>query len=196
MKRIFNTIINGYMGLLFPLIMTIILLEKLHHLISPLVMGIESKLHISRMLGVVGVILISALIMLLLGFLCGLLIKSSWVKKQIKKYEENVLEKIPIYNLLKSLFGSGTQKNKNDFRPALLSDGTSFSLCYVTGECNDFYTVFICDGGLGGGELRLVPNKDVRLLDMHLSEFTRLIKQYGVGSANYAEILSKATQPE
>ncbi len=188
MKKIINTIINGYMGLLFPLIMTIILLEKLHHLIYPLVETIENKLHISRILGVLGIILISAVVMILLGYLSGLLIKSSFVKKEVEKFEDKILGKIPLYNLLKSLFGTGVgSKDSNVFRPALLMDEKSFSLCYVTSESANFYTLYISEGGLSGGELRIVPKNIVRLLDINLAEFTRLVKQYGVNSAQYAE---------
>ncbi len=188
MKKFFATTINGYIGILFPLIVTIILLEKLHHIISPLVHSIEARLHISRLLGVLGVLLISALIMILLGYLCGLLIKSPWIQKQVRKFESGVLEKIPVYNLAKSLFGTEAGiKSENNFRPALLKDGDAFSLCYVTSESADFYTLYVSEGGLSGGELRIVPKSSVQLLNIRLPEFTRLIKQYGIGSAQYAE---------
>ncbi len=188
MKKILNTVINGYMGILFPLIMTVILLEKLHHMISPLVQRIEDKVQITRTLGVVGIIVISAVIMILLGLICGLIVKSPYVKKQIEKFEDKVLSKIPIYTLLKSIFNSELGiKGKEHFRPALLQDGDSFSLCYVTSESQDYYTIFMTDGGLGGGELRIVPKNAVRILKVGLNEFTRIIKQYGVNSAQYAE---------
>ncbi len=192
MKKFLVTIVNGYLGILFPLIMTIILLEKLHHLLSPLILFIENRLHISRILGVVGIIFISAILMILLGYLAGLLIKSPLVKKQVEKFEDTVLRKIPIYNLIKSIFGTSVGiKNTDNFLPALLSDGDeSYSLCYVTNESNEFYTVYISEGGLSGGELRIVPKKLVKVLDIHLGEFTRLIKQYGVNSAYLAEKFS------
>ncbi len=188
MKKFVSTIVNGYMGLLFPLIMTIILLEKMHHLISPLVVGIENKLHISKIAGVFNLILISALIMLLLGYLAGILIKSPFIKKQIEKFESKILSKIPIYNLIKSVLGTEIGvKGNNNFRPALLQDGASFSLCYVTSESDSFFSVFISEGGLSGGELRIVPKDNIRLLKVGLNEFTKIIKQYGVNSAQYGE---------
>ncbi len=192
MKKILNTILNGYLGLLFPLIMTIILLQKLHHLIYPLVLTIENKLHISRALGALGIIFISAFIMIILGYFAGLLIKSPFIKKEVGKFEETVLSKIPMYNLIKSLFGTEIGiKGKDNFRPALLADEQSFSLCYVTSESDEYYTVYVSEGGLSGGELKIVPKNRVRLLDIGLNEFTRLIKQYGVNSAQYAESFLK-----
>ncbi len=189
MKKIVSIIINGYMGLLFPLIMTIILLEKLHHFISPLVIGIENKLHISKITGMFSLIIISTIIMVLLGYLAGIIIKSPFIKKQIESFEVKILSKIPIYNLIKSLLGTEIGiKGKGSFRPALLQDGSSFSLCYVTSESDSFYTVFISEGGLSGGELRIVPKNNIRFLKVGLNEFTRIIKQYGVNSAQYAEI--------
>ncbi len=188
MKKILATIVSGYMGLLFPLVMTIILLEKLHHLIYPVVEAIENKLHISRVLGVMGIILISVVFMIFLGYLSGLLIKTPFIKKEVSRFEEAILGKIPLYNLLKSVFGTQVGvEDKNVFRPALLTDEKSFSLCYVTSESENFYTLYVSEGGLSGGELKIVPKDTVRLLNIGLAEFTRLIKQYGVNSAQYAE---------
>ncbi len=191
MKSFFGTIINGYLLLLFPLVMTIFLLEKLHHILLPLVQFIEKNLHVSRILGVFGVIIISAVLMLLLGYLCGILVKSPFIRKEIGKFEEMVLLKIPIYNLLKSVFDSGIGTRQSEkFLPALLSDGDqSYSLCYVTNQSGNFYTVYVCEGGLNGGELRIVPQKFIKVLDMKLVDFTRLVKQYGVNSACLVEQL-------
>ncbi len=192
MKKFLTTIFNGYLSLLFPLIVTIILLEKLHHLIRPVVDRIGEHLHITRILGVLGVILISVMIMILLGYLAGLLVKSTFVKNKITKFETAVLDKIPAYNLFKSIFGTEVGiKGSDNFLPALLSDGDSqgFSFCYVTNESPDFYTVYVCEGGLSGGELRIVPKKAVKLLDITLTEFTRLVKQYGVGSSHITKLI-------
>ncbi len=188
MKKFISTIINGYIGLMFPLIVTVILLQKLHHLIYPLVLNIEEKLHISRFLGVISIVVISAVLMIFIGYLAGLLIKTPFVKKLVEKFENEILSKIPIYNLLKSLIDTEIgAKGNNKFLPALLKDGDSFSLCYVTSESEDYFSVFISEGGLSGGELRIVPKDTVRLLNVGLNEFTRIIKQYGVNSAQYAE---------
>ncbi len=190
MKKFFLTVVNGYLGLLFPLIVSIILLEKFHKMIYPAVLFIENKLHITRMVGVLGVVLISAALMILLGYLCGLLIKSSFVKKSINKLEDNVLSKIPMYNLVKQIFSTEVGiKNGNNFLPALLIDGNSYSLCYVTNESQSFYTVYVSEGGLSGGEIRIVPKNTIKLLNIGLAEFTRLIKQYGINSAYIVEKL-------
>ena len=188
MKKIFNTILNGYLSILFPLIVIIILLEKLHHYIYPLVQLIESKLHVSRLIGVFGIILTSALLMLLLGYLCGLLLKSKKVKKMMSGLEDDVLSKIPMYNLVKSVFITEANiEGEEHFRPALLVDDKSYSLCYVTNESDNFYTVYVSEGGLSGGEIRIVPKNMVKLLNIGLAEFTRLVKQYGIDSARLAE---------
>ncbi len=191
MKKIFSTILSGYVGLLFPLIVVFILLEKLHHIIQPVVLSIEKMLNITRILGVIGIFLISIVIMLIIGYLAGLLLKSAFVKNKIALLEENVLSKIPVYNLIKSIFGTSIGVKKSDsFRPALLGDERSYSLCYVTNEGESFYTVYVCEGGLNGGEIRIVRKEDVKLLNVHLSEFTRLIKQYGVNSTYLIERIS------
>ncbi len=188
MKKILGIIVGGYVGLLFPVAISIILLEKLHHLLLPLNHWIESTFHISRLVGVFNVLLISVLILLLLGYLCGLLIRSEFVKKQMKKYEEGVLARIPVYNLIKSvLYTESGISSDDNFRPALLEEGDLYSLCYVTNESEHFYAVYVSEGGLSGGNIQLVPKDKVKILNIGLPEFTRLVKQYGVNSAQLAE---------
>ncbi len=191
MKKIVNVIVNGYLGLLFPLIVSIILLEKLHHLLLPVTHWVESQLHISRLLGVLNVLVISILLMLLLGYLCGCLLGSAFVKRQVEKYERNVLSKIPVYNLIKSVVSSqvGTASKAN-FRPALLLDEEGFALCYVTSESERFYGLCLIGGGLNGGDVKIVRKEKIRLLDVSVAEFSRLIKQYGIDSAELAEKLT------
>lgn len=188
MKKILNIIIGGYVGLLFPAVVSIILLQKLHHLLLPLNHWIESTFHISHLFGVFNVMVISILLLLLLGYLCGLLIRSEFVKKHIKLYEEKVLSRIPIYNLIKSvLYTESGISSDNNFRPALLKEEDILTLCYITNESEHYYTLYVSEGGLSGGNIQIVPKDKVKILNISLPEFTRLIKQYGVDSAHLAE---------
>ncbi len=188
MKKLISKICNGYLGLLFPLIVSIILLEKLHHLLLPVTHWVESQLHITRLLGMLGILLISILLMLLLGYLAGWLLGSSFVKRQVERYENGILSKIPMYNLLKSLLGTQTGLREDDnFRPGLLQEEEALTLCYVTSESEHYYTICLANGGLNGGDVRIVLKGKVSLLDMSLPEFTRLVKQYGIHSAMLAE---------
>ncbi len=191
MKKILNIVVGGYIGLIFPAVVSVILIEKLHHLMLPLNHWIEATFHISRMAGVFNVMVISVMLLLLLGYLCGLLIRSAFVKKQIKRYEEKVLSRIPIYNLVKSvLYTESGASSDNNFRPALLVEDEIYSLCYITNESEHFYTVYVSEGGLSGGNIQIVPKEKVKILQISLPEFTRLVKQYGVDSARLAEQVS------
>ncbi len=188
MKKLLNIICNGYLGLLFPLIVSVILLEKLHNLLLPVTHWVESQLHVTRLLGVLGFFVISILLMLLLGYLCGLLLGSPLVKRQIEKYENNVLSKIPVYNLIKTVLGSQVGvRSEDNFRPALLYEEEGFSLCYVTSESERYYAICVLSGGLSGGDVKIVLKTKIRLLNISLPEFTRLVKQYGINAAILAE---------
>ncbi len=194
MKKLISKVCNGYLGLLFPLIVSIILLEKLHHLLLPLTHWVESQLHITRLVGVLGILLISIVLMLLLGYLAGWLLSSSFVKRQVERYENGILSKIPVYNLLKSLLGSQTGiRSEDNFRPGLLQEEEALTFCFVTSESEHYYTICLANGGLNGGDVRIVSKEKVNLLDMSLPEFTRLVKQFGINSAMLAERSLKKT---
>lgn len=188
MKKFINIVLNGYIGLLFPLVICIILIEKLLHLISPLISFIEDKLHVTHILGVIGIILISALLLILLGYLAGILFKSRAVKKKIETLENKFLEKIPLYNILKTVLDKEINPEKsNSFKPALIKEKDFFLLGFVTSESENYYTVNICEGGAISGRIEIVPKDVVRFLDISFIDFMKKIKQYGINSAQFAE---------
>jgi uncharacterized membrane protein len=188
MKKFINLVLDGYLKLLFPLLVCIILLGKLLQILNPVVHFLKDKLHITKLVGFLDVFLISLVLLLLIGLLAGLLIKSNFIQQKTKWLEDTLLRKLPFYNELKSmLHRDSNDADENNYRPALVKEGDSFSLGYVTGKSKGFYTVIICDTNLQGGELRIVPKELVKLLDISFFEFSRRIRQYGANIADFAE---------
>ncbi len=188
MKKLIDLIFDGYVKVLFPIVVCIFLLEKLLKIIHPVTIFVREKLHTSRILGVLDAFLISTLILIILGLLAGLLVKSQFVRSKTKWFEDTLLRKIPFYNELKSLLHRDTNEaDENNYHPALVKDGDFYLLGYVTGKSERFYTVVICDTNLQGGELRVVSKDLVKLLNISFFEFSRRIRQYGANVAYFAE---------
>ncbi len=192
MKNLWNFILDGYIRLLTPILIGVIVIEKLLHLLSPLIHQIREHLHVNRWVGSLDAFLVSVIVLLLLGLLSGLLLKSKFIVQKTKSIESGILRKIPMYNELKSLLGERTkQQETENYLPALLNDGSYYALGYITDQSDNFYTIVICDTSLHGGELRIVPKDSVKLLDISFFEFARRIRSYGTNAAHFAEELDK-----
>ncbi len=191
MKKLFNFILDGYVRLLFPLVVCFMVIEKVLHVLNPLIHQIKDKLHIQRLVGVFDIFLISLVVLLLVGLLAGLLLKSAYVSKKIKAIESSILRKIPVYNELKSLFDKNQTKkpDPDNYLPALLKEEERYALGYITDQSENYYTIVICDTSIHGGELRVVPKESVKLLDISYFDFSQRIKMYGSNLAHFAEEL-------
>lgn len=187
MKKSWDFIVDGYVRLLLPLLICIIFIEKLLHILNPLIHQIKDKLHVTKWVGVLDVFLVSIVVLLVLGLLCGLLLKLKFVQKIIKGLENSVLRKIPLYNELKSLLTKNNVSISENYLPALIQDDDGFSLGYVTDQSAHFYTVVICDTSLHGGELKVLRKDLVKLLDISFYEFAKSIRSYGAKAAHFAE---------
>ncbi len=188
MKKLLDLLFDGYVKLLFPFVVCILLIGKILQILNPVIHFTKEKLHVSAWLGFLDVFVVSAVLLLVLGLLAGLLVKSKFVQHKTKWIEDTLLRKLPFYNELKSMLHRDTNDtDENNYHPALVRDGDFYSLGYVTGKSEKFYTVIICDTNLQGGELRIVPKDLVRLLNISFFEFSRRIRQYGANVADFAE---------
>ncbi len=104
MKNNFNFIKDMIIGgILFfiPLIILIVVLQKALQIASVLVGPIIKLLDITNIFGVGAEIVISIVIILFVLYLAGRISKTMMAKKAVTKLEQNLLSKIPGYDLLK-----------------------------------------------------------------------------------------------
>jgi len=104
MKNNFNFIKDMIIGgILFfiPLIILIVVLQKALQIASVLVGPIIKLLDITHIFGVGAEIFISIVIILFVLYLAGRISKTMTAKKAVTKLEQNLLSKIPGYDILK-----------------------------------------------------------------------------------------------
>ncbi len=190
MKAIIPLLLKGYAGLLLPLLVVFILLEKLAHLLHPVVQALESKLHLKSLFGVAAISIISIILMLILGVVAGWIIKAPFVRRWVEKLENNFLRRIPMYNLLKSVAVEETgESSSQKWQPALLHNEGVFSLCKIIDESEHFYTII--QGAVtlhSAGEVKVVPKNIVVKLNISILELDKYEKVHG---RNYAALVEK-----
>ena len=104
MKNNFNFIKDMIIGgILFfiPLIILIVILQKALQIASVLVGPIIKLLDVTNIFGVGAEIVISIVIILFVLYLAGRISKTMRAKKAVTKLEQNLLSKIPGYDILK-----------------------------------------------------------------------------------------------
>ncbi|MFH6769704.1 hypothetical protein V8G56_13205 [Gaetbulibacter aquiaggeris] len=181
-----RTTITGGILFLLPIGLLIILFNKVFNVILKISEPISHKLP-TIIFGLKGAIIITLFLLIIICFISGLLFRSSWVKKNIVKLEENVLDYVPGYALIKSITADSIgEQIDHKMTPILIKDENSWNLAFLVEEGVELSTVFIPDAPrYDAGEVRIIPTKLIKKLNVSANVFSRSIKNYGKGAINW-----------
>jgi uncharacterized membrane protein len=102
-------------------------------------------------------------------------------------FEKNVLEKFPIYSMLRSVSNSFLDSDSATFVPALLvqSDGSS-DPCYIVEEFGDGMATIMLPWSPTSfaGSIKIVPVSSLQRLECSFDEYSRALGLMGVGVSN------------
>jgi uncharacterized membrane protein len=137
-------------------------------------------------------ILLTVVFLGLICFVAGLLVQSTLARATSGWVEDYLLLHLPGYRAIKGLTQSlsGTSE-AGAFKPALLvSDGGQRELAYLIGDHgNGQATVMLPSSPTPmAGSVKIVARDQIEILDARLSEVTRVLNQWGVGTR---ELLGK-----
>lgn len=181
-----RTTLTGGVLFLLPFVLLLMLFNKVFSILFKISDPISKKLP-NIILGMDGSILITILLLIFICFLSGLLFRSEFIKKNVDKLEESVLNYIPGYSLLKSIMADAIgEEIDHNMKPILIKDDESWNFAFLVEEGEKFSTVFIPDAPRhDAGEVKIVPNKLLKKLDVSANVFARSIKSYGKGALKW-----------
>ena len=182
----FKTTIAGGMLILLPLVLIIILLKEA--LIYLSVISDPISIYLPEILfGLDGSNIVALILLILLSFLAGLLIRSDRSKKLTKKIEDNILNLIPGYVLVKSILADTLKEKIEDkMSPILIKDDSSYNLAFLVEEGPNLSTVFIPDAPRhDAGEVRIIETHLIKRVNVGTNVFVRSIKNYGKGAVGW-----------
>lgn len=181
-----RTTITGGILFLLPLILLIILLNKVFTILIKISYPISKRLP-DFILGLDGSIIVAVILLIFICFISGLLFRSPYVKKIVGSLEENLLNNIPGYTLVKAITADTLgEKTDHMMSPVLIRDGDSWNFALLVEEGEKLSTVFIPDAPrLDAGELKIIPTESFKKLDVSTNIFARSIKNYGKGSLKW-----------
>ena len=129
--------------------------------------------------GVVALLLIVAT-----SFVLGLAARANWLSNLGRKFERSVLNKVPMYRMLKVISSALVDTDSSDVDPALLKDASGGGdPCYVIEKHADGRATVLLPWSPASfaGSIKVVQQADLETLSCSLDEYSRSLSQIGVG---------------
>ena len=118
------------------------------------------------------------------SFVLGLAARAAWLRSIGRNIEKSVLNKVPMYRMLKIISSSLIGSDSGDVSPALLTDGAGGGdPCYVIEKHQDGRATVLIPWSPASfaGSIKVVQQSDLEYLACSLDEFSRSLSQIGVG---------------
>jgi uncharacterized membrane protein len=181
-----RTTLSGGILFLLPIVLILVLFNKAHLIMVKLSAPLATLLP-DHILGLDGSRILALVLLLLICFIAGLLIRSPRLKKQIGKLEENLLVYIPGYIMLKSIAADTMgESDENNLKPIIVKDGDCFKIGFLIEEKNGWSTVFIADAPRhDSGEVLIFPSELVRQIPLPSNKIAQSLKNYGKGAIDW-----------
>jgi len=128
--------------------------------------------------------LVAVLLIVGVSFVLGLAARSFVLKRIGRQLENSILEKIPMYRMLKIMSGALIDSDTSKVVPALVKDGTGGGdPCYVIEKHKDGRATVLLPWSPASfaGSIKVVQRSSLEIVPCSLDEFSRSISQVGVG---------------
>ena len=186
-----TTLIGGVL-IVLPIYLSILLLAKtlsaIVTLLSPVTAAIPAGVQFRQVIAV--------LIVLVVCFVAGIVVRTGPGLRAKHALERSVLEKIPGYSLVRGLAHrvSGDDR-EGSFRPALVEIEDALAPAFIIEELNDGrYTVLIPSVPTpAAGSLLIMQRERVHPLDVPFTQAVKVISKWGAGAGELANGVSVHT---
>jgi uncharacterized membrane protein len=128
--------------------------------------------------------LVAALLIVVVSFVLGLAARSYILIRIGRQIENSVLEKLPMYRMLKTMSGALVDSDTSEVVPALVKDGAGGGdPCYVIEKHKDGRATVLLPWSPASfaGSIKVVQQSMLETVPCSIDEFSRSISQVGVG---------------
>lgn len=127
---------------------------------------------------------VAAVLITLVSFVAGLALRSQFLSNIGRSIEESILDKLPMYSMLKQFSASFIADDKSSFAPAAYKnpDG-GLDPCYVIeeGSTGRLTVLFPLSPAAFAGSIQLVSKSEVEYLDCSFDQLSVSVANFGVG---------------
>ena len=184
--RHFSNTVKGGLFFLFPLVLTLLFLEKGIKIFTPIANAIGEKLGIESMLFNVPY-MISFSLLLLLCFGAGFLASFGLGKWLVNWIENNILVLFPGYQLLKNTMQESAGLDSEIVFPVVLVPIDGWMLAYVVDELETGEIVTFIPSAPSSmqGNVVIFDKEKVKETTLQPADVKKIMRALGVNSASY-----------
>ena len=186
MEFIKSRILTG-LYVLFPLMLLWLGLREIGGMLANMVDPIADLFPTTYFDDVVWPGVIAALLIIVASMVIGIAAKIKAVELLGEKIETGLLNKIPMYKMLKIISGSLVQAERSDVTAAIIKDGAGGGdPCYVMEEHDSGLATVLLPWSPASfaGSIKVVPRSQLEYLNCSVDEYSRSISFMGVGIAD------------
>ena len=186
MLRFLKTTVFGGIVFLVPIVIFIAIIGKALQVTNKLAMPIAGWLGVDRIAGFAVAELLAIIILVLACFIAGLAAKTPRAKKFVQSLEENVLEKVPAYELLKAKTKSALSfEDEDTVTPVLSRFDDSWQLAFEVERIEGGHVVIFLPGAPDpwSGSVCVVTEDRVSPLKLPAKSVVNMMKRLGKGSS-------------
>jgi uncharacterized membrane protein len=166
---------------LIPIAIIVLLLAKIVEVLK----SIGEPLGLQSLLATTLAIAVSILLLLALCFVVGLFVRSRRIGLSFEQIEENLLSKVPGYEVLGSIL-KGFAAEESRFPPALVNlhgpDAAVFAMIMDENEDGTLTIFAPASPAMTVGVVHIVNPRQVTRLDKHIPDVSRCLSQWGIGT--------------
>ncbi|SNR22980.1 hypothetical protein [Flavobacterium sp. ov086] len=188
MKSILKIIKATFLGgilFLAPLILLLVLLEKGFNIIQKITNPIINHFPKVKILGLAIEEVVAIFIIAFICFTAGLISKTEYAQKLIRRLEDGILSFVPGYSFMKSMNESimGFESNQ-DLKVILVPTDAGLQFAFLIEEIDENnFTVFIPDApNPWSGSVVFVKKEDITEVNMTQKQALACIRKLGFGS--------------
>lgn len=188
MKSILKIIKATFLGgilFLAPLILLLVLLEKGFNIIQKITNPIINHFPKVKILGLAIEEVVAIFIIAFICFTAGLISKTDYAQKLIRKLEDGILGFVPGYSFMKSMNESimGFESNQ-DLKVILVPTDAGLQFAFLIEQINENnFSVFIPNApNPWSGNVVFVKKEDITEVDMTQKQALACIRKLGFGS--------------
>jgi len=185
MLRFLKTTVLGGILFLLPIVIFIAVIGKALQITSKFAVPIAGLLGADKIVGVAVAELLAIALLVLICFIAGLAAKTQWAKKFVQSLETNILEKIPVYELLKTKTQSALSFEETEgMCPVAARFDDSWQLAFEVERIEGGKVVLFVPGAPDpwSGSVCVVTKDRITPLDLTVKSTVNLMKRLGKGT--------------
>jgi uncharacterized membrane protein len=182
MRGLLRATLVGGILFLVPLVVVVMVLGKAFQILKTIATPLDKLIPIDSLAGFAFVELLTAVIMIMICLIAGLIAKSDWGRSFYAKVDEILLHLIPGYAWVKGVTGEiSDEEARETFRPVLVRLDDQYLLGLEADRRDDGLVAVFLPGApdVRSGTLSYVTTDRVQPIDASLKAFSRAFKTLG-----------------